>query len=188
MGNWGFSTYSPLSKTFVVDKVGDDQPGHRHPHAVDGVDNAVDDDKGDDIPHDLLAKIALAAEHKVLLDGEVDDLADAHCNHVGDEVAEAAAYHHLPRLILHRVAEDIPIEVHPEQVHSDTRPTKVHPCQICEGIGQEQQDKILHHRNQVADNDEQAAFPNPFGRAGVPFGKIIPPIFNSFHQKHTLSQ
>ena len=37
MGNWGFSTYSPLSKTFVVDKVGDDQPGHRHPHAVDGV-------------------------------------------------------------------------------------------------------------------------------------------------------
>ena len=35
---------------------------------------------------DLLTQVALAAEHEVLLDGEVDDLADGHGDHIGDEV------------------------------------------------------------------------------------------------------
>ena len=36
------------------------------------------------------------------------------------------------------------------------------------------QDKILHHRDQVADDDEQTALPNPLGGAGMLTGKIVP--------------
>ena len=67
----------------VVDEVRHQQAGHRHPHTVDGVDDAGDDAEGQHIPADLLGKVALAAEHEVALDEEVDALANDHCNHRG---------------------------------------------------------------------------------------------------------
>ena len=79
----------------VVDEVRHQQTCHRHPDAVDGVDDAGDDAEGQHIPADLFCQIALAAEHKIALDGEVDALADDHGDHVGAEVGQAAVVLHL---------------------------------------------------------------------------------------------
>ena len=139
------------------------------------VDNAVDDNKRDDIPHNLLAQVALAAEHEVFLNGEVDNLPDAHGDHIGDEVTQAAAHNHLPCIvILHGIAEDVPVEVHSEQADGDARPAEFHVLQVLEGVGQALEDEILHHGDEVADDDEQPALPNPLGGAGVLFRKISP--------------
>ena len=54
--------------TDVVDKSGHEQTGHRHPDAVNGVDDAGDDAEGDDVPQDLVGQVALAAEDQVALE------------------------------------------------------------------------------------------------------------------------
>ena len=91
----------------VVNKVRYQQPGHCHPDAVDGVDDAGNDAEGQHIPADLLCQIALAAEHKIALDGEVDALTDDHGDHVGAEVGQTA--------VGGIVAEDVPLEGLAEQ-------------------------------------------------------------------------
>ena len=47
--------------------------------------------------------------------------------------------------------------------------------------GQEGQQQVLKHRDSVADDDEQTAFPHPLGEAGMGFGEVIPPVFQRFH-------
>ena len=60
----------------VVDEVRHQQTSHRHPDAVDGIDDAGDDAERQQIPADLFCQIALAAEHEIALNGEIDALAD----------------------------------------------------------------------------------------------------------------
>ena len=57
--------------TDVVDEVGHQQTGHRHPDAVDGVDDAGDETEGQQVPADLFCQIALAAEDEAALDGKL---------------------------------------------------------------------------------------------------------------------
>ena len=113
----------------VVDEVRHQQASHRHPDAVDGVDDAGDDAEGQQIPADLFCQIALAAEHKIALDGEVDALADDHGDHVSAEVGQAA--------VGGVVAEDVPLEGLAEQGNVNARPAEIHHRQACKGPRQE---------------------------------------------------
>ena len=153
--------------TDVVDEVGHEHTGDSYPHAVDGVDDAVDDDEGHDVPGDLPGQVALAAEDEVALDGEVDDLADGHGDHVGAEVAQAA--------VGGVIAEDVPLEGLAEEGNRDAGPAEIHVGQALEGQGQELEDEVLEHCHQVADDDEQSALTNPLGGLGVVSGEMIPP-------------
>ena len=152
----------------VVDEVRYQQTGHRHPDAVDGVDDAGDDAEGQHIPADLFCQIALAAEHKVALDGEVDALADDHGDHVGAEVGQTA--------VGGIVAEDVPLEGLAEQGDVNARPAEVHHRQACKGLGQKLQQQVLEHRDEVGHDDEQAALAHPLGSGGVLCREVIPEI------------
>ena len=86
----------------VINKVRHQQPGYGNPYAVDGVDNAGDDAECQHIPRDLLAQIALAAEHEIALNREVDAFTNHHSNHVSAEIRQTA--------VGGIVAEDVPLE------------------------------------------------------------------------------
>ena len=115
----------------VVDKVRHEQPCHGNPHTVDGVDDASNNAKREDIPADLLAQIALTAEHKVALNGEVDALANDHSNHVRAEIRQTA--------VGGIVAEDIPLECLAEQRYINPRPAEINNRQAAECSRQELQ-------------------------------------------------
>ena len=150
----------------VVDKRGDKQPGHCHPDAVDGVDNAGNDAEGDHIPHNLIGQVALAAEDQVALEGEVDALAHHHGHHVGAEVGQAT--------VVHVIAQDVPLEGLTKQGDRDARPAEIHHRQPGKGRGQEGQQNVLKDSDHIADNDKQSALPNPLGRGGMVGRKTIP--------------
>ena len=152
----------------VVDEVRHQQTSHCHPDAVDGVDNAGNDTERQQIPADLLGQIALAAEHKIALDGEVDALADDHGDHVGAEVGQAA--------VGGIVAQDVPLEGLAEQGDINARPAEIHHRQAGKGLGQELQQQVLEHRDEVGHDDEQAALPHPLGSCRVLCRKIVPEI------------
>ena len=86
----------------VIDEVRHQQSGYGDPHAVDGVDNAGDDAECQHIPRNLLAQIALTAEHEIALDREIDALANDHGDHIRAEVRQPA--------VGGIVAEDVPLE------------------------------------------------------------------------------
>ena len=152
----------------VVDEVRYQQTGHRHPDAVDGVDDAGDDAEGQHIPADLLCQIALAAEHKIALDGEVDALADDHGDHVSAEVGQTA--------VGGIVAEDVPLEGLAEQGNVNARPAEIHHRQACKGLGQKLQQQVLEHGDEVGHDDKQSALPHPLGSGGVLCREVIPKI------------
>ena len=152
----------------VVDEIRHQQTGHSHPDAVDGVDDAGDEAEGQQIPADLLGEVALAAEDKIALDGEIDALADDHGHHVGAEVGQAA--------VGGVVAEDIPLEGLAEQGDVDARPAEVHHRQACKRLGQELQKQVFEHGDEVGHDDEQSTLPHPFGRGRMLCGKVIPEI------------
>jgi len=70
----------------VVNSGGNILPGHRHPDAVDGIDDAGNDAEGNQIPQDLIPQLSFAAEHQIALDGEIDALADDLCAAVALEL------------------------------------------------------------------------------------------------------
>ena len=141
---------------------------HVHPDAVDRVDDHRHDAESHDIPCDLRADGALAAEHKAALDREIDGFADDHGDHVGNEVAQAA---HHRAAFLDRVAEDVPGEGLTEDLRLDAGPAEV----------KEGQDQILDDGNEVADDHKQAALTDPPGCAGVLVSEVSPPVNNSIH-------
>ena len=123
----------------VIDEVRHKQSGYGDPHAVDGVDDAGDDAERHHIPRDLLAQVALAAEHEIALDGEVDALANDHGNHIRAEVRQAA--------VGGIVAEDVPLEGFAKQGHIHAGPAEIHHRQTAERSGQKLQQQILEHGN-----------------------------------------
>ena len=147
--------------------------GHGGPDAVDGVDDAGDHAEGQQIPHTLTQDVALGAEHPASLDEEVDDLADEHGNHVGCEVGDAA--------LLRAVADDVPLKLNAEQGQVDAGETKVPAAEVRKGRRQEGQQQVLEYGDGVADDDEQAALPDPLGKRGMLLGKIAPPGFDCVH-------
>ena len=130
--------------------------------------NAGDDAERQHIPANLLCQIALAAEHKIALDGEIDALADDHGNHVRAEVRQTA--------VGGIVAENIPLERFAEQCDRDARPAEIHDRQAGKRLGQKLQQQILKTRNEVGHDDEQSALAHPLGSGGVLFRKVIPEI------------
>ena len=105
-------------RTDVINKVRHQQPSYGNPYAVDGVDDAGDDAERHHIPRDLLAQIALAAEHEIALDREVDALANDHSDHIRAEVRKPA--------VGGIVAEDVPLEGFPKQGHIHAGPAEIH--------------------------------------------------------------
>ena len=152
----------------VVDEIRHQQTGHSHPDAVDGVDDAGDEAEGQQIPADLLGEVALAAEDKIALDGEIDALADDHGHHVGAEVGQAA--------VGGVVAEDIPLEGLAEQGDINARPAEIHHRQACKGLRQKLQQQVLEHGDEVGHDDEQTALAHPLGSGGVLCREVIPEI------------
>ena len=152
----------------VVDEVRYQQARHRHPDAVDGVDDAGDDAERQHIPADLLCQIALAAEHKITLDGEVDALADDHGDHVGAEVGQTA--------VGGIVAQDVPLEGLAEEGDVDARPAEIHHRQAGKGPRQKLQQQVLEHSDEVGHDDEQAALAHPLGSGRVLCREVIPEI------------
>ena len=118
------------------------------------------------MPHPLIGHVALAAEHEAALNEEVDDLADDHSNHVGGEVGHAA--------LVRTVADDVPLEGDAEQGHINAREAEVPVAQVGKGSGQEGQKQVFKDRDEIADDDEQAALPDPFGCGGVLFCEAAP--------------
>ena len=57
-----------------------------HPNTVDGIDDAGNDDKSNQVPQNLIPHIALTAEHQVALNGEINTFTNDHGNHLGYEV------------------------------------------------------------------------------------------------------
>ena len=155
----------------VIDEVRHQQPGYGNPHAVDGVDNAGNDAERQHIPRDLLAQIALAAEHKIALDREVDALANDHGDHVGAEVRQTT--------VGGIVAEDVPLEGFAKQGHIHAGPAEIHHRQTAERSGQKLQQQILEHGNQIRHDDEQTALAHPLGCGRVFLRKIIPKLHNA---------
>lgn len=125
----------------VIDKVRHQQACNGHPHTVDGVDNAGDQAERHKIPCDLLGQVALAAEHKVALDGEVDAFAHYHGYHVSAEIRQAA----MGRV----VTKDVPLKGFPKQCDRNARPAKVYNRQAAECHGQKLQQQIFEYRDQV---------------------------------------
>ena len=76
--------------------------------------------------------------------------------------------------VVHVVAQDVPLEGLTKQGDGDPRPAEVHHGQTGKGGGQEGQQDVLEDGDQVADDDEQAAFPDPLGSSGMLGRKIIP--------------
>ena len=93
-------------RTDVINKVRNQQPCYGDPYAVDGVDDAGDDAECQHIPRDLLAQIALAAEHEIALNREVDALANDHSDHIRAEIRQPT--------VGGIVAEDVPLEGFPK--------------------------------------------------------------------------
>ena len=155
----------------VIDEVRHQQPGYGDPHAVDGVDDAGDDAECQHIPRDLLAQIALAAEHEIALDREVDALANDHGDHIRAEVRQPA--------VGGIVAEDVPLEGFAKQGHIHAGPAEIHHRQTAERSGQKLQQQILEHGNQIRHDDEQTALAHPLGCGRVFLRKIIPKLHNA---------
>ena len=152
----------------VVDKVRHQQASHRHPDAIDGVDDAGDEAEGQHIPADLLGQVALAAEHKAALDGEVDALPDDHGDHISAEVGQTA--------VSGVVAQDIPLEGLPEQGDVDAGPAEIHHRQTGKSLGQKLQQQVFEYRNEVGHDDKEAALTHPPGSGRVLGRKVIPEV------------
>ena len=152
----------------VVDKVRHQQASHGNPDAVDGVDDAGNDAEGQHIPADLLGQVALAAEHKAALDGEVDALPNDHGDHISAEVGQAA--------VGGVVAQDIPLEGLPEQGNVDAGPAKVHHRQTGKGLWQKLQQQVFEHGDEVGHDDKEAALTHPLGSGRVLGRKVIPEV------------
>src|SRR5699024_8186785 len=62
----------------------------------------------------------------------------------------------------------------------DARPAEARVAQARKGRRQELQHQVFEHRDQVADNDKQTAFPHPLGCRRVLVDKVIPYIHARF--------
>ena len=101
----------------VVDEVWHQQPSHRHPDAVDGVDDAGNDAERQQIPAHLICNVAFAAEHEIALDREVDALTDDHGDHVSTEVGQTS--------VSGIVAQNVPLEGLAEEGDVNARPAEI---------------------------------------------------------------
>ena len=69
----------------------------------------------------------------------------------------------------------------PQQGHVDAGESEVPGVHKHEGGRQEGQQEILEHRDQIADQNKQAALPNPLGELRVLLHEILPPVHDRLH-------
>ena len=113
------------------------------------------------VARDLRRNRSVTAEGDVPLEGEIDALGSKGGDQVGDEVSQTA--------VPDAVAQHVEGEAGPEQAHGDPGPHPLHIGVLGEGGGQELDQQILPHRDQVAEQKEQAALPDPrWWRSGRP--------------------
>ena len=113
----------------IVDPIGYELSGSSDPDAVDGVHDARNDDKGQQIPQGLIPDVALATKHQTSLDWKVNGFSNHHSYHVSHKVAKPAM-----SLV---IAQDVPLEGFTEQRHIDTWPAKISVRQVGQHFGQE---------------------------------------------------
>ena len=93
--------------TDVVEPAGNKASCNSNPNAVDGVDDAGNYAKRQEVPSALVKHVAVGTENVFSLNEEVDDLANDHSNHVSGEIGETA--------LLGAVADDVPLELNAKQ-------------------------------------------------------------------------
>ena len=86
--------------------------GHGNPNAIDRVDYASDQAKGQEIPHSLIGHIALTTEYIFSLDKEIDHLANHHGQHIGSKIGNAP--------LLCAVSDNVPFKGNAKQGHGCT--------------------------------------------------------------------
>ena len=116
-------------------------------------------------------QIALAAEHKIALDREIDALADDHGDHIRAEVRQTA--------VGGIVAQNVPLKRLAKERHRDARPAEVDHRQAGKRLGQKLQQQVLEHSNQIRHDGEQATLAHPLGCGRMLFRKGIPKLHAS---------
>ena len=74
----------------VVNKCRNELAGNSNPDAVDGVNDACDNNECHYIPCNLLAWLIVVTEYKKLLDWEVNALTNYHSDHISYKVCKTA--------------------------------------------------------------------------------------------------